>query len=145
MYTRDTATLMGTLSIRRAEVMGIPRRMVNNAASEKLRTAVVEMTVEARHKLNALSTDEVGIAADGEGNSVTKTIGNVDTPRKMRLGSLQTVKIIRLKVDKNGPTSWFFITIDLVMSQNMMAPMICVETIMPKTGKTGRFLVVHFS
>lgn len=69
--------------------MGTPRRIANNAASEKLRTAVVEMTVEARHKLNALSTDDVGTAADGDGNSVTKTVGSVDTPRKIRARSLQ--------------------------------------------------------
>lgn len=39
---------------------GIPSRMASAAAREKLRTEVMDMTVDARQRLNDLRRDEMG-------------------------------------------------------------------------------------
>jgi hypothetical protein len=57
---------------------GIASNIVNVAASEKLRTVTMEITVEARHKLAAFRTAEVGaVSSDVCKGSVTDNRGIV--------------------------------------------------------------------
>lgn len=55
---------------------GMPRNTARVAAKEKLSTVMIEMTVDAKQRLSALSTSErgaVSLGADGMLNAVKKS------------------------------------------------------------------------
>lgn len=47
------------------KVRGSPRRTASVAASEKLRTDVIDITVDARQRFKDLTRDESGATVDG--------------------------------------------------------------------------------
>lgn len=59
-----------------ARVRGSPRRIASVAAREKLRTDVMDITVEARQRFKDFTSDESGATVGGWDNEVARTATN---------------------------------------------------------------------
>lgn len=73
-----------------ARIKGRPRRTAVVAASEKFRTVVIDMTVEAKQRLRAFKSADKGatLVCCGVGGTVTAISGRLDITRRNRGDSI---------------------------------------------------------
>jgi len=109
---------------------GIPNNTASVAAREKLRTVVMEITVEARQRVKAFRRV-------GRGAVFVASSGDTVRPKRGR-AAMMVNKIGEIIVR-------FSMNQALVMTKNKREPRVCVASIILKTLSTGLFRMIHFS
>jgi len=109
---------------------GTPKNTAINAAREKLRTDVTDITVDAKHKFKAFSNDEV------EALSLVAALVSKNDMKVM---------IIELMPATMGKTTFWFCRYALdETKRNKHDPAICVATMMNTALTAGRALRSHW-
>jgi len=120
---------------------GIPRRIASAAAREKLRTDVMDMTVDARQRLNAFRMEDRGAGSScwlgglrwDEGESGVKSAEIVLKMMRER-GMMGRYEVVFPGLDMNH---------ELVTIQKMTPPIRCVTSIIASGGRAFLGLLVH--